>query len=119
MAWMAPAANFFPAACMNDGLMDLVYNDGDLSAAKYISLMTAVEGGKFFDNPNMTYRKISAYRITPLRQQGSGSEGGYISIDGEKVPFEPFQVEIHPGLATVLCKTGRYEAPGPMGWENA
>lgn len=114
MAWMAPAANFFPAACMNDGLMDLVYNDGDLSAAKYIGLMTAVEGGKFFDNPHMTYRKILAYRITPRYQKG----GGYISIDGEKVPFEPFQVEIHPGLATVLSKNGRYENPGPSGWEK-
>ncbi|KAH7039647.1 diacylglycerol kinase catalytic domain-containing protein, partial [Microdochium trichocladiopsis] len=114
MAWMAPAANFFPAACINDGLMDLVYNDGDLSASKYITLMTAVESGKFFDNPHMTYRKISAYRITPRAQTH-----GYISIDGEKVPFEPFQVEIHPGLATVLSKTGRYEAPGPNGWEQA
>ncbi|KXJ91690.1 diacylglycerol kinase catalytic domain-containing protein [Microdochium bolleyi] len=121
MAWMAPAANFFPAACINDGLMDLVYNDGNLSAAKYIGLMTAVESGKFFDNPNMTYRKISAYRITPIRQTGTsaGGEGGYISIDGEKVPFAPFQVEIHPGLATVLCKSGRFETPGPMGWEKA
>ncbi|GAP92533.1 putative diacylglycerol kinase catalytic domain-containing protein [Rosellinia necatrix] len=114
MAWMAPNANFFNAACMNDGLMDVVVNDGDISALKYIDLMTSVESGKFFDNPLLSYRKVAAYRFTPKNQAD-----GYISIDGERVPFEPFQVEIHPGLGTVLSKTGQYEADGPPDWEKS
>ncbi|KAI1493592.1 diacylglycerol kinase catalytic domain-containing protein [Biscogniauxia mediterranea] len=113
MAWMAPDANFFTAACANDGLMDVVLNDGDISAMKYIDLMTSVENGRFFDNPLVSYRKVVAYRFTPRNQKH-----GYISIDGEHVPFEPFQVEVHQGLGTVISKTGRYEAPGPLGWEN-
>ncbi|KAI0025393.1 diacylglycerol kinase catalytic domain-containing protein [Xylariomycetidae sp. FL0641] len=114
MAWMAPDANFFTAACPNDGLMDLVINDGDISATKYVELMLSVETGRFFDNPLVSYRKLVAYRFTPRNQ-----EDGYISIDGERVPFEPFQVEVHQGLGTVLSKTGRYEAAGPTGWEKA
>ncbi|KAI1767762.1 sphingoid long chain base kinase [Hypoxylon sp. FL1150] len=114
MAWMAPDANFFTAACPNDGLMDVVFNDGDISPAKYIELLTSVETGHFFDNPHVTYRKVSAYRFTPRNQ-----EDGYISIDGEHVPFEPFQVEIHQGLGTVLSRNGKYEAKGPLGWEKA
>ncbi|KAI1504527.1 diacylglycerol kinase catalytic domain-containing protein [Biscogniauxia marginata] len=114
MAWMAPDANFFTAACANDGLMDVVVNDGDISAFKYLELMTSVENGQFFDNPLISYRKVVAYRFTPRNQ-----EHGYISIDGEHVPFEPFQVEIHQGLGTVLSKTGRYEAAGPLGWESS
>ncbi|KAI8623632.1 sphingoid long chain base kinase-like protein [Xylariaceae sp. FL1651] len=114
MAWMAPDANFFTAACMNDGLMDVVMNDGDIPALKYIDLMTSVEKGHFFDNSLISYRKVVAYRFTPRNQAD-----GYISIDGERIPFEPFQVEVHPGLGTVLSKSGRYEAAGPPNWEKA
>ncbi|KAI0095551.1 ATP-NAD kinase-like domain-containing protein [Hypoxylon sp. NC0597] len=114
MAWMAPDANFFTAACPNDGLMDVVFNDGDISAAKYLELLTSVESGRLFDKPHVTYRKVVAYRFTPRNQKH-----GYISIDGEHVPFEPFQVEVHQGLGTVLSKSGRYEAAGPSGWEEA
>lgn len=94
--------------------MDVVVNDGDISALKYVELMTSVENGGFFDNALVSYRKVAAYRFTPRNQQH-----GYISIDGEHVPFEPFQVEVHQGLGTVLSKAGRYEAAGPLGWENS
>ncbi|KAJ8105082.1 hypothetical protein ONZ43_g7567 [Nemania bipapillata] len=114
MAWMAPNANFFNAACMNDGLMDVVVNDGDIPALKYVDLMTSVETGKFFDNSLVSYRKVVAYRFTPRDQAD-----GYISIDGERVPFEPFQVEVHSGLGTVISKGGRYEANGPPNWEKS
>ncbi|KAI0457553.1 sphingoid long chain base kinase-like protein [Xylaria acuta] len=114
MAWMAPTANFFPAAIMNDGLMDVIINDGDISPLKYIDLMTSVETNKHFDKPVLSYQKVVAYRFTPRNQAD-----GYISIDGERVSFEPFQVEIHPGLGTVLSKNGRYEADGPPGWEKS
>ncbi|KAI1086762.1 sphingoid long chain base kinase [Rostrohypoxylon terebratum] len=114
MAWMAPDANFFTAACPNDGLMDIVLNDGDISAAKYLELLTSVESGRLFDNPHVSYRKVAAYRFIPRNQKD-----GYISIDGEHAPFEPFQVEIHQGLGTVLSKSGRYEAAGPSDWEKA
>ena len=50
---------------------------------------------------------------------GARRDGGYISIDGEKIPFEPFQVEVHQGLGTVLSRSGFvYESAGPSGWES-
>lgn len=116
MPYMAPDANFFPATTPNDGLMDLVVNDGDIPALQYLELMTSIEKERYYDNPLVAYRKVTAYRITPRQQDATG---GYISIDGERIPFEPFQVEVHPGLATVLSRRGRYEANGPSGWENA
>jgi sphingosine kinase len=111
---MAPDANFFPAACIDDGMMDVAINDGDLSPVTYATLMMSVASGKFFDNPALSYRKVVAYRFTPRDQAD-----GYISVDGERIPFGPFQVEIHPSLGTVLSKNGRYEAFGPPGWEEA
>ncbi|KAH6635715.1 ATP-NAD kinase-like domain-containing protein [Chaetomium sp. MPI-SDFR-AT-0129] len=109
MAYMAPDANFFPAALANDGLMDLITIDGDISPFKSIGLQLSVESGQFFDSPLVTYRKVSAYRIIPRNQ-----ETGYISIDGEAIDFGPFQAEIHPGLGLTLSKNGVFEAPGPL-----
>lgn len=58
--------------------------------------------------PEVSVRKATAYRLVPRDKEG------YISVDGEQVPFEAFQVEIHQGLGTVLSKSGQlYEANGP------
>ena len=108
MAYMAADANFFPAALPNDGCLDLVTMDGDISRRAAIQVLLAVEKGTFFDMPHVHYRKISGYRIIP-----KGQKDGYISIDGERVPFKPFQAEVHKGLGTVLSRNGYlYEAKG-------
>ena len=108
MALMAPDANFFPATLPSDGHLDLITVGGDISRHSAIKCFLAVEKGGFFDFPQVSYRKVSGYRIIPR-----GQKGGYISIDGERVPFEGFQAEVHKGLGTVLSKTGHlYEADG-------
>lgn len=108
MAYMAPNANFFPAALPHDGYLDVITIDGDISRSLAIGSLLAVEKGTFFDLPHVKYRKISAYRLIP-----KGQRDGYISIDGERVPFEPFQAEVHRGLGTVLSRNGHlYEASG-------
>lgn len=110
---MAPDVIFFNAAWINDGFMDLITVDGDVPAAKAPGLMLSVSNNSFFDNPLVTYRKVSAFRIIPKNQ-----DDGYISIDGEKVPFEPFQAEVHQGLGMVITKRGLMEAPGPRNWDK-
>ncbi|KAI9670568.1 MAG: sphinganine kinase lcb4 [Alyxoria varia] len=87
----------------------------------------------FFDMPTVNYRKVEGFRVTPYprgnKQWSKGlrdrirtargqrplpetSKEGYIAIDGETVPFEPYQVEVHRGLGTVLSRNGKsYEAP--------
>jgi sphingosine kinase len=113
MAYMAPDANFFSAALANDGLMDLLIMDGDISLLKSIGLQLSVESGHLFDSPLVSYRKVSAYRIIPRTQKPS-----YISIDGESIPFGPFQAEVHQGLGLTLSKKGIFEAPGPLNWDT-
>ncbi len=110
MAHMASDANFFSPALPNDGCMDLVCKNRDISRLAAINMLFAVETGKLFEMPEVWYRKILGYRIIPKDQ-----EDVYISIDGERVPFAPFQAEVHKGLGTVLSKSGHmYEAPGPV-----
>ncbi|KAH7193229.1 ATP-NAD kinase-like domain-containing protein [Fusarium flagelliforme] len=113
MAYMSPDAPFFAASLISDGLMDLVTIDGNLPFLTAIKVLLDVEAERLFDNPHVTYKKISAYRIIPRDQ-----DDGYISIDGEKCPFGPLQAEIHQGLGRVISKAGKYEASGPKGWDK-
>lgn len=108
LAYMSPDANFFPASLPSDGCLDLIRVRGDIARLTSIKTLLAIAEHKFFDLPHVDYQKISAYRITPKNQKD-----GYISIDGERVPFEPFQAEVHRGLGTVLSKSGHmFEAKG-------
>lgn len=110
---MAPDVIFFNAACINDGFMDLITIDGDVPVAKVPELLLSVGNNSFFDNPLVKYYKISAFRVSPKY-----TKNPYISIDGEKVPFEPFQAEVHQGLGMVMTKRGIMEAPGPRNWDK-
>ncbi|RDA90691.1 hypothetical protein CP533_3924 [Ophiocordyceps camponoti-saundersi (nom. inval.)] len=111
MAYMAPDVNFFPAALASDGCMDLVLINGDLGPMAALKTLMSVESGNFFDSPHVSYKKISAYRVIPRDQ-----DDGYISIDGERAPFAPFQAEVHRGLGRVISKRGYFEANGPTNW---
>lgn len=153
MCWMAADTPFFPASLPNDGLLDLVNIDGDISRMKALKLLLAVGSDSFFDEEIVRIRKISAVRVIPrfgrpmteateqdqtsdgikttsTNKQGflqrllskiSGPAGkdGYFAVDGEQLPWEPFQIEIHRGLGTVLSRTpGVYQYKGPNGWRE-
>ena len=110
MAYMASDGNFFPAALPRDGYTDMITIDGDISASLALRTLASVARNSFFNLAHVRYRKVRAYRLVPRP-----GWSGFISIDGESIPFAPFQAELLPGLATVLSKrVGRYEAPGPM-----
>ena len=48
------------------------------------------------------YFKAIAYRVEPH------STNSFLSVDGEEYPFEPFEVEVHKGLARLLSPYGVY-----------
>jgi len=110
MAWMSAGVNFFPAALPDDGMFDLIYVDATVSRLQIMKMLLSVETGKHFDLAPVSYRKVLGYRIIPHKRPGVEAE--YISIDGEQMPFGPFQAEVHHGLGTVLAKGHLYEAPG-------
>ncbi|KAJ5588286.1 hypothetical protein N7537_010964 [Penicillium hordei] len=108
MAIMSKDTNMFPATLPDDGLMDVITVDGTVSRGTTITMMNEIPNGRFFDMPDLNVRKASAFRLVPHQKEG------YISIDGERVPFEAFQAEVHQALGTILTKSGRsYEAAGP------
>ncbi|KAL3421157.1 Sphingoid long chain base kinase 5 [Phlyctema vagabunda] len=107
LAYVGANAKFFAAALPNDGMMDLLLLDGNLSRCTLLRTFGAVKNETFFDLPAVRYRKILAYRWAPR-----GQSSGYLSVDGEKKPFEPYQAEVHQGLGTVITKN--HQIPGAL-----
>lgn len=91
----------FPYAVSGDGLIDvaLMLHDGGRSA-KIRALDLAGDGKVVYDKA-MAYFKAQAIRVTPDYPAGHPKlrKGGIISIDGERVPYAPFQIEVARGAA--------------------
>ncbi|KAI5370162.1 putative diacylglycerol kinase, catalytic domain, inorganic polyphosphate/ATP-NAD kinase [Septoria linicola] len=132
MCYMSPDAPFFACALPADGRMDMIAIAGNIKRSTCLRMLVKVEDGSIINFPEAAYSKVLAYRITPraapippqklgpkFRRWLGGTAGGIgdeglIAIDGERIPFEPFQAEIVPGLGTVLSRSGSvYEFQGP------
>lgn len=85
----------FPCAIAGDNLVDLAFMVQDTRYSKLRALMGAESGAVVYDEA-ISYVKAEAFRVTPQLPAGSPQlcKGGIISIDGERVPYAPFQVEI-------------------------
>ncbi|KZO95738.1 hypothetical protein CALVIDRAFT_499519 [Calocera viscosa TUFC12733] len=95
----------FPVAEMNDGYLDLCLQT-PTSRGTLLGSQDGAEAGKQFFLPSQHYFKVHAYRAIPLAKQGN------VAIDGERWPFLPFQVEVHPGLGRTLSMLGRWAGEG-------
>lgn len=110
----------FPVSKPDDGLIDVAVMTAT-SRADMLSAIDGAEKGVGFWHPavcvlpffsrvsrmlmhiyQMRYYKAHAYRVKPL------SPIGNLSVDGERYPFEEFQVEVHPRLGTFLSCHGHY-----------
>jgi sphingosine kinase len=106
-----------PCALPNDGTIDLLLMRGKQSIAKQLDMFTKVEKGQHMESDivslflellssfiyfflfKVEYYKVKAFRLEPVLKPG---QKAYVAIDGEHAPCKPFQVEVHPSLATVL-----------------
>lgn len=100
MKIVAKDTNFFPDALPNDGFLDIMLIDDTIGWAASLEAILKLPQGKCHDLRDVEMRKVLAYRLTPWKPDGD------ISIDGERYPFEAFQVEVHHGLGRVLSKSG-------------
>lgn len=102
MPYVSSDALFFPGALPNDGYMDLAIWDSTVGRIKSLEILLQIEEGKHVYSKKVEYSKVEAYRLTPAVSEG------YLSIDGESFPLEPFQVEVLAGAGCFLSSTGRY-----------
>ncbi|KAF8921225.1 ATP-NAD kinase-like domain-containing protein [Mucidula mucida] len=97
----------FPASLPDDGLIDIVAQVTS-TRADILGDLTHGPQGVHFWKKSCSYIKAHAYRVKPLSPKGA------LAIDGEPFPFEPFYVEVHPKLATLLSPHGYYAAEFPQ-----
>ncbi|KAJ5805822.1 ATP-NAD kinase-like domain-containing protein [Penicillium pulvis] len=86
----------FPDARPDNGLVDIIMVDSGIGAWKLVQLFERVPEGNHLAMREVHHRKVSAYRVIPVRTRGA------FSIDGERSSFQPFQVEVHPQLGMTL-----------------
>ncbi|KAJ5217599.1 sphingosine kinase [Penicillium citrinum] len=100
MCIVAKDTNFFPDALPNDGSLDIMMVDDTIGYAGALEAIIKLPQGRCHELKDVEMRKVSAYRMSPWKQDGD------ISVDGERYPFEAFQVEVHRGIGRVLSKSG-------------
>lgn len=96
--FMDAKSKIFPEARPDDGLVDIILVDRGIGTRRFLQLFKRISMGDHLAMPEVHYRKVLAYRVTPARSRGA------FSLDGERSDFRPFQVEVHPQLGTTLTK---------------
>ncbi|KIK57780.1 hypothetical protein GYMLUDRAFT_246764 [Collybiopsis luxurians FD-317 M1] len=96
----------FPVSLPDDGLIDIVaQSTTNTSRTDVIASFGGAAKGELYWKDSLHYLKAHAYRVKPVLKKG------FLSIDGEAYPFEEFQVEVLPKLATFISTYGSYNAP--------
>ena len=108
MPYVSGNTNFFPAALPNDGLIDLVVFDSRYKAMQNSKALLSLDKGTHVWEDCVEHFKVSAYRLIPKKNRKC-----YISVDGEKFPYEAFQVEVlHKVMRTILWEGSVYTGSG-------
>ncbi|GAN00971.1 sphingosine kinase [Mucor ambiguus] len=100
-----------PCALPNDGQIDLLLIRGSPGITKQLDVFTKVETGQHINSDIVEYYKVKAFRLTPVLKPG---QKAYVAIDGEHAPCKPFQVEVHPRLASVLTINPSFVRTNPL-----
>lgn len=128
MPYVAADTKFFPAALPSDGVMDMVLTDSRTSFTRMVPILLALDKGSHVLQPEVIHSKIYAYRLIPRQNEeeyGKNKDGldsneveaeddsisknsGLFSIDGERFPLEPLQVEVIPKLCKFLLRQGKF-----------
>lgn len=102
MPYMSSTACFFPTASPASGTLDVMHIQASIPFFSALGTVGAVDSAKHFGSDFCYYAKCDAFRLVPEAHEG------YISVDGERVPFEPLQGELHRALGRIITKNGQY-----------
>lgn len=102
MPYIAPGTQFFPAALPSDGTIDIVITDARTPISIMTPILLSIDKGSHVQHPKVIHSKILAYKIVPK------VTNSVISVDGERFPLEPLQVEIMPQLCKTLLRNGQF-----------
>ncbi|KAA1100168.1 sphinganine kinase lcb4 [Puccinia graminis f. sp. tritici] len=92
LPFMSRELLLFPAKIPGrDGTIDITLQHSD-SVWKSLACLIGAETGGLFKNPNCEFMKVKAFRLTFDSDEKNRS---YVVLDGENLPYQSIQVEIH------------------------
>lgn len=107
MPWISEDALMFPATLPTDGTIDIfMSHTNQIGPLASVKMLMDVETGTHINHSKTLYSKALAYRLVPKKSKG------YLAVDGEFFPHEPFQVEVLPSAGCLLSPTGVYAQTG-------
>ncbi|CAL4061201.1 unnamed protein product [Meganyctiphanes norvegica] len=89
---------FAPKATPNDGLIWLLMLSSRASRANILKFLLSMEDGGHINVPGVTMVAVTSLRCVPL----TGT--GYLTVDGERLPYGPLQATIMPGKARIMTR---------------
>ncbi|ODV62540.1 uncharacterized protein ASCRUDRAFT_74900 [Ascoidea rubescens DSM 1968] len=110
MPYMSNNVPFFPTCLPDDGLIDFVYMNSNLSFVKKAGFLLDIENGSSLINEHVNYSKIKGFRLIPKNVD----KDYYLSVDGESYSVKPIQVEVLLKICKILLKDGCF-AKTPIG----
>ncbi|CAI5766098.1 sphingosine kinase 1 [Podarcis lilfordi] len=91
-----------PQAKLYDDAIHLFYVTAGVSRLSMVKFFMAMDKGTHLalNSPYLHYVPVKAFRLEPLVRKGS------MTVDGELLPCEPVQGQMHRRLARVISSTG-------------
>ncbi|KAG8898614.1 sphinganine kinase lcb4 [Tulasnella sp. 417] len=112
MPYVARDLMDFPIKQPCDGFIHLVVQEIETRATMVKMIDGAPKGEPFYLNTHR-YHKTRAYRIIPTGPTSKDRE--CFSVDGERIPYEGFHVEVHSGLLQTFSMHGKFIIPDTFG----
>ncbi|KAG8908853.1 sphinganine kinase lcb4 [Tulasnella sp. 408] len=112
MPYVARDLMDFPIKQPCDGFIHLVVQEIETRATMVKMIDVAPRGEPFYLNTHR-YHKTRAYRIIPSGPTSKDRE--CFSVDGERIPYEGFHVEVHTGLLRTFSMHGKFIIPETFG----
>lgn len=110
MPYVARSFMAFPYASPRDGVLDVLLHNQDSTVMDKLATVQLGETGDHVFEKSVHYFKAEALRVTPHNVDHANTH--YLSIDGEMLPYGPFQVEVAPLCIRLLSLSDEeWQAP--------
>ncbi|EGF98591.1 uncharacterized protein MELLADRAFT_25264, partial [Melampsora larici-populina 98AG31] len=106
LPFMAADLLEFPMKLTGDGSIDIIVHQSP-SVLRTLLCIDGADQGSMFRNKDCQYFKAKAFRLTPLplplnKNDEPIGRKSFIVLDGENMPYQSIQAEIHSELGSVL-----------------
>ena len=87
-----------PSLPIGSGNIRILVLENALTRMGLFGMLTGAESGKHIGMDGLQVIDVKAYRLEPL------TAPGMLTLDGEQIFYGPHQVQVHPGLARIMCR---------------